>query len=106
MRLTQKHPLITGGLPVMWAQYPDAGIPNPTWDENVQPIFDQYAKIYPGMKNILDLSDEQTVLDNIDALLEVFSSPFDDPHTMPVTRDLSPQKVDVINTWLNNERQS
>ena len=88
---------------MVWAPYPDAGIPNPTWEAQVQPIFDEYMRIYPGMKQILDLTDQTVVLANKAALLSVFSLPFDAPHRMPVTRDLSPQKIEVIKTWLQNQ---
>jgi len=88
---------------MVWAPYPDEGIPNPTWEGQVQPIFDEYMRIYPGMKQILDLTDQTVVLANKAALLSVFSLPFDAPHRMPVTRDLSPQKIEVIKTWLQNQ---
>ena len=88
---------------MVWAPYPNANMPNPTWEGQVQPIFDEYMRIYPGMKQILDLTDLTVVLANKDALLAVFSLPFDAPHRMPVTRDLSPQKIEVIKTWLKNQ---
>jgi hypothetical protein len=88
---------------VVWSPYPDAGMPNPTWEGQVQPIFDEYMRIYPGMKEIMDLTDLSVVQANLTALLDVFSLPFEAPHRMPVTRDLSPQKIEVIKTWLRNE---
>jgi len=88
---------------MVWAPYADADMPNPTWEGQVQPIFDEYMRIYPGMKKILDLTDLSVVLANKAALLSVFSLPFDAPHRMPVTRDLSPQKIEVIKTWLKNQ---
>jgi hypothetical protein len=88
---------------MVWEPYADAGIPNPTWEGQVQPIFDEYMRIYPGMKAILDLTDLAVVLANKEALLTVFSLPFDAPHRMPVTRDLSPQKIEVIKTWLSSQ---
>ena len=88
---------------VVWEPYPDAGIPNPTWKDQVQPIFDEYMRIYPGMKNIVDLTQLSVVEANLKPLLEVLSLPFDAPHRMPVTRDLSPQKIEVIRTWLQNQ---
>jgi len=88
---------------LVWAPYPGAGIPNPTWEGQVQPIFDEYMRIYPGMKQILDLTDLSVVQGNLKALLSVLSLPFDAPHRMPVTRDLSTQKIEVIKTWLKNQ---
>ena len=88
---------------LVWQPYADAGIPNPTWEAQVQPVFDEYARIYPGMKQILDLSQLSDVLANLDIILQAISLPFDAPHRMPVTRDLSPQKIEVIQTWLKNQ---
>jgi hypothetical protein len=88
---------------LVWAPYKDAGMPNPTWAGQVQPIFDEYMRIYPGMKQIMDLTNLSVVQANKDALLEVLSLPFEAPHRMPVTRDLSPQKIEVIKTWLKNQ---
>ena len=88
---------------VVWAPYKDAAMPNPTWANQVQPIFDEYMRIYPGMKQILDLTKLSVVEANLQKLLDVFSLPFEAPHRMPVTRDLSTQKIEVIKTWLKNE---
>jgi hypothetical protein len=96
-----------GGLPVaallVWAPYADAGVTDPTWEKHVQPIFDEYMRIYPGMEKILDLRKLPVVLKNLDPLLTVFSLPIDDPHTMPVSRDLSPEKIAVIRRWIEIE---
>jgi len=88
---------------MVWAPYPDADMPNPTWEGQVQPIFDEYMRIYPGMKQILDLTDLAVVQANLQALLSVLSLPFEAPHSMPVTRDLSTQKIEVIKTWIKNQ---
>ena len=69
----------------------------------MQPIFDEYMRMYPGMQQIMDLTQLSVVQANLQALLEVFSLPFEAPHRMPVTRDLSPQKIEVIKTWLKNQ---
>jgi hypothetical protein len=87
----------------VWNPYPDADVPNPTWEGQVQPIFDQYMRIYPGMKQIMDLTDLSVVQANVEPLLAVLSLPFEAPHRMPVTRDLSTQKIQVIITWLQNQ---
>jgi hypothetical protein len=88
---------------VVWSPYPDADMPNPTWEGQVQPIFDEYMRIYPGMKQIMDLTKLSVVKANLQRLLDALSLPFEAPHRMPVTRDLSPQKIEVIKTWLKNE---
>lgn len=88
---------------VVWSPYQYADMPNPTWEGQVQPIFDQYMRIYPGMQQIMDLTNLSVVQGNMQALLDVLSLPFEAPHRMPVTRDLSPQKIEVIKTWLKNQ---
>jgi mannose-6-phosphate isomerase-like protein (cupin superfamily) len=94
--------ILPAGL-VLWSPYPNAGMPKPTWEGQVQPIFDEYMRIYPGMKQIMDLTDLSVVQGNLEALLTVLSLPFEAPHRMPVTRDLSPQKIEVIKIWIKNE---
>jgi hypothetical protein len=88
---------------VVWSPYQFAGMAHPTWEGQVQPIFDEYMRMYPGMQQIMDLTQLSVVQANLQALLDVFSLPFEAPHRMPVTRDLSPQKIDVIKTWLKNQ---
>jgi len=94
--------ILPAGL-IVWSPYQFADMPNPTWEGQVQPIFDEYMRIYPGMQQIMDLTDLSVVQANLEALLNVLSLPFEAPHRMPVTRDLSTQKIDVIKTWLKNE---
>jgi hypothetical protein len=94
--------ILPAGL-VVWSPYQFAGMPDPTWEGQVQPVFDEYMRIYPGMQQILDLTDLSVVQANLEPLLSVLSLPFEAPHRMPVTRDLSPQKIEVIKTWLKNE---
>jgi hypothetical protein len=60
-------------------------------------------RIYPGMKQILDLTQLSVVQENLEALLSALSLPFAAPHRMPVTRDLSTQKIEVIKIWLKNQ---
>ncbi len=47
---------------------------NPTWTADVQPVMDQYMRMYPGMKSILDMSGFNTVQQNAGALKAVFSA--------------------------------
>ncbi|WP_089718009.1 hypothetical protein [Candidatus Entotheonella palauensis] len=60
-------------------------------------------RIYPGMKAILDLTDRTTVESNLSALHRVFTAGVLNPHYMPVSRDLSPQKIDVIVRWIEQQ---
>jgi hypothetical protein len=72
----------------------------PAWKQDVQPILGQYAQVYPVMKNYVDLADYDSVVANKDALETVFNLPQDNPRYMPVTRDLSPAKRQMILAWL------
>ena len=73
----------------------------PTWIRDVQPIFQQYANLYPVMRPIVDLADYASVMSKLSILKRVFHTPVTDPNYMPVTRDLSKAKLDMIRTWLD-----
>jgi hypothetical protein len=72
----------------------------PTWWEDVLPIFQQYANLYPIMRKVLDLDDYASVIAHKEMLTYVFSLPIEDPNFMPVTRDLSCGKRRLILDWL------
>ncbi|HYJ87057.1 MAG TPA: hypothetical protein VEW46_13435 [Pyrinomonadaceae bacterium] len=72
---------------------------NPTW-QDVRPIFAQYAKLYPFMRGIIDLSVYNDVVANLAAIQRVFRLPKTDPGYMQVTRDMSRDKVNMILHWL------
>ena len=73
----------------------------PTWFGSIQPIFQQYANLYPVMKRIVDLADYDSVCANVRMLLLAFGLPVEDPNYMPVTRDLSAAKRKAILRWLS-----
>jgi collagen type VI alpha len=76
----------------------------PNWIRHVKPIFQQYANLYPVMKiNFLDLSNYYEVVENKCALIKTMSLDEEDPSYMPVTRDLSPGKVQMILKWLMDD---
>lgn len=75
----------------------------PTWQQDVGPVLEAYARLYPGMKDRLDIGDEATVKGFATAILARMSLPFLDPGYMPVTRDLSPAKVAMILAWLKTQ---
>lgn len=79
-------------------QVPD----QPTWMEHVQPIFQQYANLYPVMKPIVDLSNYASVIQRLHVMKNVFRLPVTSPNYMPVTRDLSAAKLEMIRKWLDN----
>jgi hypothetical protein len=83
---------------LVWSDYRAPA--EPTWKQDVEPILGEYAQVYPVMKAFVDLADYDSVVANKDALEQVFNLPQDDPHYMPVTRDLSPAKRQMIMAWL------
>ncbi len=84
---------------LVWDTYtvPD----EPTWLNDVAPIFQQYANLYPIMKPIVDLANYAGVYERLNILKPVFNVPRTDPNYMPVTRDLSDTKAAMIRKFLN-----
>jgi hypothetical protein len=79
---------------------------NPTWNADISPVFSAYARLYPGMKARLDISDEATVKGFASGILNNHMNvPMTDPAYMPVTRDLSPSKMAMIVEWLKQVAQ-
>ncbi|WP_158290100.1 hypothetical protein [Ramlibacter sp. WS9] len=72
-----------------------------TWNA-LQPIFQQYANLYPVMNRFLNLADYASVVANASLLLLAFGLDPANPNAMPVTRDLSPAKRNAILDWLKN----
>lgn len=74
----------------------------PVWDGCLQPVFQQYANLYPIMQRFVDLSSYDSICENLIPLRDSFLLGLEDPNSMPVTRDLSPSKRRAIETWLTN----
>ena len=74
----------------------------PTWAEHVAPILSYYAQVYPYMKTLIDLADRDTVVQNADAILYVLNLGIEHPHYMPVLRDLSAGKRQMLVNWLGS----
>ena len=69
------------------------------WDDHVKPIFHQYEILYPAMRNILRLGKYEDVVKphNIQLLLKAMDPELHEhPSYMPVSRDLSPRRVEMI----------
>ena len=81
---------------------------NPTWDDDVYPIFHQYYFLYPVMSGILNLTDYESVTKNynLELLKHSMSLDINDPNYMPVTRDLPPSQQKMILEWLENPIKS
>lgn len=76
----------------------------PVWYGCLQPVFQQYANLYPLMSRFVDLSIYESVSDpnNVIPLTITFGLDANDPNSMPVTRDLSGGKRKAILQWLAN----
>ena len=86
---------------MVWNTFP--AVTNPTWSD-VQPILEYYTRVYPYMKTAVDISDYATIMqfDPFQIRYIIQYVPEVDPHFMPVSRDLSPPKRDMLIAWLNN----
>ena len=82
-----------------WDYFPVTGLPS--WYGELQPIFQQYANLYPIMSRFLNLADPLDVWANRELLSMAFSLPIGNSNTMPVTRDLSTPKRQAILDWLS-----
>ena len=85
---------------LVWNAFtPDSPI---TWWGSIQPIFQQFANLYPIMRRFLDLGDYSQVSQPHPAhmLHLAFGLDVANPNSMPVTRDLSWAKRQAILTWL------
>jgi len=75
--------------------------PEPTWYE-LQPIWQQYANLYPVMDRLMNLASYEDVAAHANLLAFAFGLPIEDPNHMPVTRDLSQGKRGAILRWLTH----
>ncbi|MEV6424322.1 ferritin-like protein [Streptomyces sp. NPDC051662] len=75
---------------------------HPTWLRDVRPVFQRYANLYPVMRDILDLGNYNHVLQHRTYIRRTLLVSPDSPNHMPVTRDLSPGKRDMIVSWLDS----
>jgi hypothetical protein len=73
-----------------------------TWNGSLQPVFQQYANLYPIMQDFLDLSSYEDVCAHRELLLLAFGLDPADSNSMPVTRDLSSAKRKAILSWLGS----
>ncbi|MFF9785285.1 MULTISPECIES: ferritin-like domain-containing protein [Streptomyces] len=74
----------------------------PTWLRDVQPILQRYANLFPVMRDICDLGNYRHVVQYRTYIKRTLLAPVDSPNHMPVTRDLSPGKRDMIVNWLDS----
>ena len=73
----------------------------PSWDD-VQPILTQFNNLYPIMsQKLFDMADPDEVKRNVHLLRLAFGLDISDPNYMPVTRDLSEPKRQMIRAFLD-----
>lgn len=92
------------GAPINLLVFSARPIPSaPTWTNDVGPILSLYARMYPLMKTIIDIGDYDTVVgeeNSTGSISYVLGLPKGDPHYMPVVRDLSRDKLTIIQKWI------
>jgi hypothetical protein len=88
---------------LLWSSYTPPA--QPGWGD-IAAVFGAYARLYPGMKSRLDISDQATVAGFLGDIYGHMSADINDPAYMPVTRDLQPAKVQMILSWLKQQMGS
>eukprot|EP00058_Branchiostoma_floridae_P006698 XP_002592186.1 hypothetical protein BRAFLDRAFT_88077 [Branchiostoma floridae] len=79
-----------------------------TWHEDIYPLFKLYQNLYPVMNPLFNLTSQESVTNERVSkwLRYAISLPIEDPNHMPVTRDLSPAKRDMILEWLKSSKET
>nr|XP_026689571.1 uncharacterized protein LOC113474058 isoform X2 [Ciona intestinalis] len=78
----------------------------PTWTEDIRPIFQLYYNLFPVMEkhNIINLRDIHDVRSQLHKInMSMFEFDWNHPNFMPTTRDLSPDKTEIVRRWLECE---
>lgn len=78
---------------------------HPNWIEHVQPIFQQYERLFPAMRHMVNLGNYINVTStrNLHLIDYAMGLDINHPNHMPVTRDLSPSKRAMILKWLRQK---
>jgi len=74
----------------------------PTWLGSMKAILEQYANLYPVMKQFVDMASYEDVSANRERIIQLLRLPPTDSRYMPVSRDLSKAKSDAMIRWLEN----
>ncbi|XP_078483084.1 uncharacterized protein LOC144743357 [Ciona intestinalis] len=78
----------------------------PTWTEDIRPIFQLYYNLFPVMEkhNIINLRNIHDVRSQLHKInMSMFEFDWNHPNFMPTTRDLSPDKTEIVRRWLECE---
>nr|XP_026689508.1 uncharacterized protein LOC100184772 isoform X2 [Ciona intestinalis] len=78
----------------------------PSWTKDIRPIFQLYYNLYPVMHthdviNLRSVGDVRSKLRMIN--MSMFEYDWNHPNFMPTTRDLSPDKTEIVRRWLECE---
>ncbi|MGB0798813.1 MAG: hypothetical protein ACPGRD_05805, partial [Planktomarina sp.] len=74
---------------------------HPDWDTDIRPFMQQYDNLYPIMSHrLFSLADPEVARANAKLLSFAFERDFENPNHMPVTRDLSAGKRQIMLNWL------
>jgi hypothetical protein len=75
----------------------------PTWVDDVRPVLAPYGNLYPVMsRRLVDLGNYDAVREHAAIIELAFSRPLDDPNHMPVTRELSEARREMLLAWLRD----
>jgi hypothetical protein len=99
---TNWGPALLGGNAITVLVFQPVAVPaSPTWDD-VRPVFQQYMRLYPKMRDLIDLADLTSLrqFGNLDKVAFTLGLPVVDPRYMPVTRDLSTSQKRIILGWI------
>jgi hypothetical protein len=83
---------------LLWSGIPE--VQEPTWYGHILPILEVYANLYPVMKGMVRLDDYDSVVSNRKLITMAMRLDESHPNFMPVTRDLSRAKKQLILRWL------
>ena len=87
---------------LVWSKFNKPSQPN--WITHIRPIFLQYRNLYPVMRvNFMDLGNYYDVVKHKDGIFRTMTMDRNNPNFMPVTRDLSPNKTEMITEWLKDD---
>lgn len=96
------NPMITSSDLICVLLFDPYTVPDkPSWIRHIYPIMKQYANLYPCMDRIVKLDDYGSCVYRRVALRRAFGTSDDDPHYMPVTRDMSRPKKQTLLKWLD-----
>lgn len=77
-----------------------AEVAEPVWADHIAPILTYYARLYPGVAQVLGLDSYDGVRAKAGVFHHWLGLPREDPLHFPPSRDLAPAKASMIRRWL------